>query len=125
MGWGKFIGTAVLFGAYAYICQGTCDRAFTLLAPLIEVTSLSTLHYCNAPSFATRLTGNYRDRTYTGKCDPALLARHKRGAIRMPIKHVKLHPFQSYIIIPSCRIFCVSDFIASTFSTFFQSVPHL
>ena len=35
--------------------------------------SLSTLHYCNAPSLATRLTGDYRDRTYTGKCGPASL----------------------------------------------------
>ena len=37
------------------------------------IHSLSTLHYCNAPSLATRLTGDYRDRTYTGKCSPALL----------------------------------------------------
>ena len=37
------------------------------------IHSLSTLHYCNAPSLATRLTGDYRDRTYTGKCGPALL----------------------------------------------------
>ena len=34
---------------------------------------LSTLHYCNAPGLATRLTGNYRDRTCTGKCGPASL----------------------------------------------------
>ena len=37
------------------------------------IHSLSTLHYCNAPSLATRLTGDYRDRTYTGKCGPASL----------------------------------------------------
>ena len=37
------------------------------------IHSLSTLHYCNAPSLATRLTGDYRDRTCTGKCSPALL----------------------------------------------------
>ena len=37
------------------------------------IHSLSTLHYCNALGLATRLTGNYRDRTYTGKCGPALL----------------------------------------------------
>lgn len=42
------------------------------------IHSLSTLHYCNAPSLATRLTGNYRDRTYTGKCGPASLDTHKR-----------------------------------------------
>ena len=29
------------------------------------IHSLSTLHYCNAPSLTTRLTGDYRDRTYT------------------------------------------------------------
>ena len=37
------------------------------------IHSLSTLYYYNAPSLATRLTGDYRDRTYTGKCGPALL----------------------------------------------------
>ena len=43
------------------------------------IHSLSTLHYCNAPSLATRLTGDYRDRTYTGKCGPASLdTRHKK-----------------------------------------------
>ena len=43
------------------------------------IHSLSTLHYCNAPSLATRLTGDYRDRTYTGKCGPASLdTRHKQ-----------------------------------------------
>ena len=45
------------------------------------IHSLSTLHYCNAPSLATRLTGDYRDRTYTGKCGPASLdTRHKKSA---------------------------------------------
>jgi hypothetical protein len=34
---------------------------------------LSTLYYYNAPSLATRLTGDYRDRTYIGRCGPALL----------------------------------------------------
>ena len=44
------------------------------------IHSLSTLHYCNAPSLATRLTGDYRDRTYTGKCSPALLDTRKTKA---------------------------------------------
>ena len=35
------------------------------------IHSLSTLYYYNAPSLATRLTGDYRDRTFTGKCGPA------------------------------------------------------
>ena len=44
------------------------------------IHSLSTLHYCNAPSLATRLTGDYRDRTYTGKCGPASLdTPHSKG----------------------------------------------
>ena len=30
------------------------------------IHSLSTLHYCNAPSLATQLTGDYCDRTCTG-----------------------------------------------------------
>ena len=42
------------------------------------IHSLSTLYYYNAPSLATRLTGDYRDRTYTGKCSPALLDTHKK-----------------------------------------------
>ena len=41
------------------------------------IHSLSTLHYCNAPSLTTRLTGDYRDRTCTGKCDPASLDAHQ------------------------------------------------
>lgn len=44
------------------------------------IHSLSTLHYCNAPSLATRLTGDYRDRTFTGKCGPASLdTRYKKS----------------------------------------------
>ena len=41
------------------------------------IHSLNTLHYCNAPSLATRLTGDYRDRTYTGEYSPALLDTRK------------------------------------------------
>ena len=37
------------------------------------IHSLSTLYYYNAPSLTTRLTGDYRDRTYTGKCGLASL----------------------------------------------------
>ena len=42
------------------------------------IHSLSTLYYYNVPSLITRLTGDYRDRTYTGKCSPALLDTRKR-----------------------------------------------
>ena len=45
------------------------------------IHALSTLHYCNAPSLATRLTGDYRDRTYTGKCSPALLDTRKKKVL--------------------------------------------
>ena len=37
------------------------------------IHSFSTLYYYSAPSLATRLTGDYRDRTFTGKCGPASL----------------------------------------------------
>ena len=44
------------------------------------IHSLSTLYYYSAPSLATRLTGDYRDRTYTGKCGPASLdTQNKKG----------------------------------------------
>ena len=43
------------------------------------IHSLSSLYYYSAPSLATRLTGDYRDRTYTGKYGPASLdTRHKQ-----------------------------------------------
>ena len=43
------------------------------------IHSLSTLYYYSAPSLATRLTGDYRDWTYTGKYGPASLdTRHKQ-----------------------------------------------
>ena len=58
------------------------------------IHSLSTLHYCNAPSLATRLTGDYRDRTYTGKCSPALLDTRKK----IGTNHLWLMPFGVIII---------------------------
>ena len=57
------------------LCYGLHD-----CSPLFQgyfIHSLSTLYYYNAPSLATRLTGDYRDRTYTGKCSPALLDTRK------------------------------------------------
>lgn len=62
------------------------------------IHSLSTLHYCNAPSLATRLTGDYRDRTYTGKCSPALLDTRKKEALT--------------IIVSACRsIILIQNFL--------------
>ena len=53
------------------LCYGLHDCSHLFQGYFIH--SLSTLYYYNAPSLATRLTGDYRDRTYTGKCSPALL----------------------------------------------------
>ena len=50
------------------------------------IHSLSTLYYYNAPSLATQLTGDYRDRTYTGKCGPALLDTRNRKSRHSKIK---------------------------------------
>ncbi len=50
------------------------------------IHSLSTLYYYNALSLATRLTGDYRDRTCTGKCGPASLdTPHIIDAGRRPV----------------------------------------
>ena len=53
------------------LCYGLHDCSHLFQGYFIH--SLSTLYYYNAPSLTTRLTGDYRDRTYTGKCGPALL----------------------------------------------------
>ena len=61
-----------LYVTVCMIARSSCRGYF--------IHSLSTLYYYNAPSLATRLTGDYRDRTYTGKCSPALLDTRKRKA---------------------------------------------
>ena len=62
------------------LCYGLHDCSHLFQGYFIH--SLSTLYYYNAPSLTTRLTGDYRDRTYTGKCSPALLdTRKKRAAV--------------------------------------------
>ena len=53
------------------LCYGLHDCSHLFQGYFIH--SLSTLYYYNAPSLTTRLTGDYRDRTYTGKCGPASL----------------------------------------------------
>ena len=61
------------------LCYGLHDCSHLFQGYFIH--SLSTLYYYNAPSLTTRLTGDYRDRTYTGKCSPALLdTRNKNRA---------------------------------------------
>ena len=57
------------------------------------IHSLSTLHYCNAPSLATRLTGDYRDRTYTGKCGPASLDTPQIKRTYQNLFQVSVRPF--------------------------------
>ena len=68
------------------------------------IHSLSTLHYCNAPSLATRLTGDYRDRTFTGKCGPASLdTRYKKSTFFVKVLiHVSLFylPYRCNAIPP-------------------------
>ena len=59
------------------LCYGLHDCSHLFQGYFIH--SLSTLYYYNAPSLTTRLTGDYRDRTYTGKCSPALLDTHKKN----------------------------------------------
>ena len=62
------------------LCYGLHDCSHLFQGYFIH--SLSTLYYYNAPSLTTRLTGDYRDRTYTGKCSPALLdTREKERAL--------------------------------------------
>jgi len=95
------------------LCYGLHDCSHLFQGYFIH--SLSTLYYYNAPSLTTRLTGDYRDRTYTGKCSPALLdTREKERAlvrtllpmvmhivclipypvVRLPSRHSFLYKFQ-------------------------------
>ena len=59
------------------LCYGLHDCSHLFQGYFIH--SLSTLYYYSALSLATRLTGDYRDQTYTGKYGPASLdTRHKQ-----------------------------------------------
>ena len=63
------------------LCYGLHDCSHPFQGYFIH--SLSTLYYYNAPSLATRLTGDYRDRTFTGKCGPASLdTRNRKSPLR-------------------------------------------
>lgn len=82
------------------LCYGLHDCSHLFQGYFIH--SLSTLYYYNAPSLTTRLTGDYRDRTYTGKCSPALLDTHKKKERINPL--LLLKPFKprfSFSILPS------------------------
>ena len=67
------------------LCYGLHDCSHLFQGYFIH--SLSTLYYYNAPSLTTRLTGDYRDRTYTGKCSPALLDTRKRKKAPKGLKY--------------------------------------
>ena len=73
------------------LCFGLHDCSHLFQGYFIH--SLSTLYYYNAPSLTTRLTGDYRDRTYTGKCSPALLDTRKTKAISFPCELPLLQSF--------------------------------
>ena len=75
------------------LCYGLHDCSHLFQGYFIH--SLSTLYYYNAPSLTTRLTGDYRDRTYTGKCSPALLDTHKTKA-RKPLFFNGFQAFCNY-----------------------------
>ena len=76
------------------------------------IHSLNTLHYCNAPSLATRLTGDYRNRTYTGKCGPALLdTRNRKG--HFSIVPLAKCPFLFFIIPVPVLFFVLISFLSN------------
>ena len=85
------------------LCYGLHDCSHLFQGYFIH--SLSTLYYYNAPSLATRLTGDYRDRTYTGKCSPALLDTRKR---KSTVKPVSNHQFNWWFILgpPKGHCYC-------------------
>ena len=94
------------------LCYGLYD-----CSPSFEdfIHPLSTLHYCNAPDLATRLTGDYRDRTYTDRHGPALLdtrAPTKKSwyAIEYPtLRHTMIHFHSNHVqIIKLQYFFCRS-----------------
>ena len=74
------------------LCYGLHDCSHLFQGYFIH--SLSTLYYYNAPSLTTRLTGDYRDRTYTGKCSPALLDTHKKKKSLKALLYFLLSDFQ-------------------------------
>lgn len=85
------------------LCYGLHDCSHPFQGYFIH--SLSTLYYYNAPSLTTRLTGDYRDRTYTGKCSPALLDTHKK--IRPSIVENGRRPQVIYFFMTLLLYICV------------------
>ena len=90
------------------LCYGLHDCSHLFQGYFIH--SLSTLYYYNAPSLTTRLTGDYRDRTYTGKCSPALLDTRKkiRPVMVLPLVHSSYFSFLC-LCISVMSVFEASD----------------
>ena len=76
------------------LCYGLHDCSHLFQGYFIH--SLSTLYYYNAPSLTTRLTGDYRDRTYTGKCSPALLDTRKKISVSEFLRSAR----SSFLLFP-------------------------
>ena len=104
------------------LCYGLHDCSHLFQGYFIH--SLSTLYYYNASSLTTRLTGDYRDRTYTGKCSPALLDTRKTKATNF----LRLIAFCLLTLFSNHHmrhriVFCLSSsieyFIKSNFSLLF------
>ena len=65
------LGYIFLF-TYSSFCNFYTNKIVCSL-PGYLIHPLSTPHYCDAPDLTTRLTGDYRDQTYTGWHGPASL----------------------------------------------------
>ena len=84
------------------LCYGLHDCSHLFQGYFIH--SLSTLYYYNASSLTTRLTGDYRDRTYTGKCSPALLDTRKKKKRRKVRRRNAVPPSANGVSIPVMKV---------------------
>ena len=89
------------------LCYGLHDCSHLFQGYFIH--SLSTLYYYNAPSLTTRLTGDYRDRTYTGKCSPALLDTRKKKKRRKARRRNAVPPSANGVFVPVTKVWRVAS----------------
>lgn len=89
------------------LCYGLHDCSHLFQGYFIH--SLSTLYYYNAPSLTTRLTGDYRDRTYTGKCSPALLDTRKKKKRRKARRRNAVPPSANGVFVPVIKVWRVAS----------------
>ena len=87
------------------LCYGLHDCSHLFQGYFIH--SLSTLYYYNAPSLTTQLTGDYRDRSYTGKCGPALLDHTIRTKARITKSEISMRIWRSPMSAASQGAFVV------------------